>query len=349
MDASKNTGNKHVDYRLKENRRESFIKWYAWSLEYKDCDPAVWMTNYLNDRYEHNQEQRLWLAWLYGNTYYLPTTFILLNEFPDFELATYDRMDTWNTENYKRLRYQTDTKWSKGHLPDMFKSYSEFVGEGEQSHALAMHYGDNEHHTFDNLYAVIKERFYKFGRYSAWFYLQHLYSTCGVPALPSTLLFNDYSGSRSHRNGFCFAMGKDDWYDKKLSDSEYRWLEDSAKELMIEMKSRFPHLTSDINPYTMETALCAYKKIYRVRNGRYLGYYNDRIGEEISRVEKDGWHGIEWDVLWQARKECLDPRISETRVVNKDKMSSFVDEGYIDRLDWMFEDTKKTFGLEGFM
>ena len=43
-----------MDYRLEENRKEAFIRWYAWSLKYDDCDPAVWATNYLNTRYEHN-------------------------------------------------------------------------------------------------------------------------------------------------------------------------------------------------------------------------------------------------------------------------------------------------------
>ena len=46
-------------------RREQFIRWYAWSLKYNDCDPAVWCTNYLHKRYEHNDEERLWFAWLY--------------------------------------------------------------------------------------------------------------------------------------------------------------------------------------------------------------------------------------------------------------------------------------------
>ncbi len=80
------------DYRLEQNRKEAFIRWYAWSLKYDDCDPAVWATNYLNNRYEHNDEQKLWLCWLYGNTYYLPTAWVLMNEFPDYELATVDRM-----------------------------------------------------------------------------------------------------------------------------------------------------------------------------------------------------------------------------------------------------------------
>ena len=117
-----------MDYRLEQNRREAFIRWYAWSLKYDDCDPAVWCTNYLHKRYEHNDEERIWFAWLYGNTYQLPTAWVLMNEFPDYELATFDRLDWWNTNNYKRLRYQVDMKYEKGKLPEKFVSYKNTIG-----------------------------------------------------------------------------------------------------------------------------------------------------------------------------------------------------------------------------
>ncbi len=93
------------DYRLEQNRKEAFIRWYAWSLKYDDCDPAVWATNYLNNRYEHNDEQKLWLCWLYGNTYYLPTAWILMNEFPDLWSAE-DR--DWSHELNKRQLIKTE-------------------------------------------------------------------------------------------------------------------------------------------------------------------------------------------------------------------------------------------------
>ena len=197
-----------MNFLEKNNRREAFIRWFAWSLKYKDCDPAVWMTNYVHDRYEHNDEQRLWLAWLYGNTYYLPTAWVLLNEFPDYELATVSRVEDWNTENYKRLRYQTDTKWNKGHLSSMFESYQNFIGKGTQREKLESYYGDNEEKTFDNLWNAVKGDLHKFGRYSTWFYLQHLRHTANVPVEPTSLMLNDYSGSRSHRNGSLSAHGR---------------------------------------------------------------------------------------------------------------------------------------------
>ena len=339
-----------MDYRLKENRREAFIRWYAWSLQYKDCDPAVWATNYLNDRYEHNDEQRLWLCWLYGNTYYLPTAWVLMNEFPDFELATVDRMEQWNTANYKRLRYQTDTKWTKGHLPSMFASYQKFIGEESQREKIESYYGDNESINFNNLWEGVKSSLHKFGRYSTWFYLQHLKHTAGVEIDPTSLMLNDYSGSRSHRNGLLYVLGMEDNIDQKLTANQYANLESESTSILEEMNSRYPSLSGQIDFFTMETALCAYKKIFREHHGRYLGYYLDRQSEEIKKVESDGWHGIEWEVLWQAREETLDTRLATKNNIAKEKFTYFVNSGRIEHMDWMFSDEKPIqIGLEAFL
>ena len=343
-----------MDYRLKENRREAFIRWYAWSVQHGDCDPAVWATNYLHTRYEHNEEQRLWLAWLYGNTYHLPTAWVLMNEFPDFELATVDRMTEWNTANYKRLRYQTDTKWNKGHLPVMFASYQKFIGNKTQKERLESFYGVNEETNFDALWKSVKSSLHKFGRYSTWFYLQHLKHTAGVRINPTSLMLDDYDGSRSHRNGLLYALGQENSVDRKLTGAEYANLEDSATKILTETKTRFPKLISQLDFFTMETCLCSFKKIFREHHGRYLGYYIDRQAEEIAAAEGDGWGGIEWDVLWDSRNETLCKNLggknmfNSAKYINKEKFSSFVNSGKIERLDWMFEDEIINLGLEAF-
>jgi len=330
-----------------ENRREAFIRWFAWSLQYKDCDPAVWMTNYLHRRFEHNEEQRLWLAWLYGNTYYLPTAWVLINEFPDFELATVDRITQWNTANYQRLRYQTDTKWNKGHLADMFASYQKWIGDKTQKQKFDEFITDDPKQTFDNLWVEVKEKLHKFGRYSTWFYLQHVRHTCEIPMEPSSLMLNDYSGSRSHRNGLLLALGRDSDYDKKLND--YDVLEREATSILTEVRKRYPHLAAEADYFTMETCLCSFKKIFRAHHGRYLGYYLDRQADEIKKVEEDGWHGIEWDVLWQSRNETIDSRLDHRRGVNKEYFTHFIQTGDIMNLEWMYNDIQKTqVGLEAF-
>ena len=337
-----------MDYR--ENPREAFIRWYAWSLRYDDCDPAVWATNYLNKRYEHNDEQRLWLCWLYGNTYHLPTAWVLMNEFPDYELATVDRMEQWNTANYKRLRYQTDTKWNKGHLPTMFASYQKFIGNRTQREALESYYEQSDKGSFDKLWDGIKSNLHKFGRYSTWFYLQHLKHTAGVRISPTSLMLDDFDGSRSHRNGLLLATGKANNMDRKLSSVEYRILQDEADSILEETKRRFPDLVNQIDFFTMETCLCSFKKIFREHHGRYLGYYLDRQAEEIMQCEKDGWYGIEWQVLWDARNETIDLRLDHKRGINKEEFKTFVQSGKIRNLDWMFDDEEElNMGLEAFL
>jgi len=338
-----------MDYRLQQNRRESFIRWYAWSLKYDDCDPAVWCTNYLHNRYEHNDEERIWLAWLYGNTYQLPTAWVLKNEFPDFELATVDRMEQWNATNYKRLRYQTDTKWNKGHLPAMFESYQKFIGNKTQRERLESYYGDNEEANFENLWEGIKSSLHKFGRYSTWFYLQHLRHTAGIRVSPTSLMLSDFDGSRSHRNGLLYALGREDLVDRKLTAGEYLDLERESKSILEETRDRFPSLKNEIDFFTMETCLCSFKKIFRAHHGRYLGYYLDRQAEEIKQAEKDGWYGIDWDVLWQARNETIDLRLDQDRGIDKDRFSSFLNTGKLENLEWMFEDEEPVLvGLERF-
>jgi len=338
-----------MDYRLKENRREAFIRWYAWSLKYDDCDPAVWCTNYLHNRYEHNDEERIWFAWLYGNTYQLPTAWVLKNEFPDFELATVDRITQWNTTNYKRLRYQTDTKWNKGHLPSMFESYQKFIGERTQRERLESYYQGDSKKNFDSLWNTLKGSLHKFGRYSTWFYLQHLKHTAGIDVEPTSLMLDDYDGSRSHRNGLLLAAGQDDDIDRRLTGSEYANLESFGKDIVAEMVQRFPELAGQIDYFTMETCLCSFKKIFREHHGRYLGYYLDRQAEEIKMAQGDDWFGIDWDVLWQARNETIDLRLDTDRGIDKEKYPNFIRSGKMENLEWMFDDEEpQLIGLEMF-
>ena len=340
-----------MDYRIKENRREAFIRWYAWSLKFDDCDPAVWATNYLHKRYEHNDEERIWFAWLYGNTYQLPTAWVLKNEFPDYELATVDRITQWNTTNYKQLRYQTDTKWNKGHLPSMFASYQKFIGKETQRERIESYYEGDAKKNFDALWNVLKGNLHKFGRYSTWFYMQHLHHTAAVDIEPSSLMLDDYDGSRSHRNGLLLAAGKDDDYDRRLTGREYQDLEAFGDSIRLEMIDRFPELKKDINFFTMETCLCSFKKIFREKHGRYLGYYLDRQAEEIQQCEKDGWYGIEWEVLWQARNETIDLRLDNKRGIAKEKYPLFLRSGKLEGLEWMFDDESapEPVGLEMFI
>ena len=75
----------------------------------------------------------------------------------------------------------------------------------------------------------------------------------------------------------------------------------------------------------------------------------DRQAEEIIQCEKDGWYGIDWDVLWQSREETIDLRLDHRRGIDKERFSSFLNTGKLENLEWMFDDEEITLnGLEMF-
>jgi hypothetical protein len=318
-----------------ETRRELFKKYYYWSLKTQDCDPAMFMMNYVNSRMELNIEQRYWFAWLYANTYNVATAWILFNEFPDFENVDESRLAQWNTDNYRRLRYQTDNKWQKGHLPAMFTSYKKWVYSGgvtSQFEAFDCLCLSTPKENFIACQNSIVKHMYKFGRYLGWFYLQTLRETCDLNVDANSLLLQD-SSSESHRNGLLYALGMDVVVEEKMKvDKEmYAMLDEQVNDLLVEMNHEHPDVEAEL--FSMETTLCAFKKVFRDKHGRYLGYYLDRQAEDISKCEDDGWNGIDWQLLWDARKECIDPKLLDNKV-DTSKMGELMRTGKIERLEW---------------
>jgi hypothetical protein len=270
----------------------------------------------------------------------------MFNEFPDYELVTLDKISGWAIENKKRLRYQTDAKFNNGSLAMMFDSYKKAMGNSQKG-TLCKYYGDNEEQTFDNLSEFVRKNYNRFGRYFAYFYLQHLNHTAGIPNVPSSLMLNEHDPSESHRKGLLLALGMDDRLDDRFTSEEYLTLELKAKEILQEMRLRFPELKSELNFFTMETFLCAYKKLFRVRDGRYLGYYIARQAIDIENTRKCEWHGIDWDVLYQARTECLHKNVI-TDTIDKSRFEEFITYGSLTKLEMMFPEDKNNFGINEF-
>ena len=325
--------------------KEIFTQWFGRGLEIEDCDPSLYLQNYFFDRFEYNTEQRLWISFIYGTTYYWPTSYVVWNEFPDMELVGLERLRDWNNTNYKRLRYQTDTKWNKGHLPAQFESYRDFVGDRTQREALTANFVGDPIKDFYSLWDTVNS-WHKFGRYTSWFYIQTLKQTCAIDVDVDSLWFHDRSGSKSHRNGMCYAMGKPEWVDSKknkvkLDATQIDFLEANGREILQEVKLRYPHVADKADFFAMETSLCSFKKLYRRSRGRYLGFYIDRQAEEIKKVQADNWEGIDWTPLWDARKESLEEKWL-TDIVDPELYNLYLDTGNFEPAD------RNAGGLESF-
>jgi len=90
--------------------------------------------------------------------------------------------------------------------------------------------------------------------------------------------------------------------------------------------------------------LCSFKKLFRKSKGRYLGYYLDRQAEEIAKCESDSWVGIDWQPMWDARKETLNNKLLTNKIENS-KMELYMNENVLDATG-LFENKK--IGLEEF-
>lgn len=303
-------------------RIDHFVDWFGTSVDTDDCDPALYMMNYIFERFEFNLEQKYWMCWLYANTYNFATAYVIWNEFPDFHLVDMDRLKDWNDKNYKRLRYQIDTKWNKGHLPEMFESYRAWIGSGSQHDKFQSLRRGNKFLNFHMVWAEAL-KLHKFGRYTTWFYLQALKHCVGINIDSPTLFLDNYDGSRSHRNGLCYVLDRDDLIDTRLNPEDLHHFDEISIIILDETIKQYPHLAKKLDYFAMETALCSFKKLFRIKKGRYMGYYHDRQAEEIKQIEKDGWTGINWTPLWQCRQENIDPKYLNGKI-DTEKMKLYL-------------------------
>jgi hypothetical protein len=266
----------------------TYEEYHNSSLKAGDIDPSVTALKYLADRFELNPSQRYWIAFLYGTNYSATTTFLMYNEFPDFENVNVDRLNNWWGKNKSNLLFQSDrlrVKTTNQFVPSFISYRNVTKGNQEKYYLTSTNWKD----CYDKITAIKN-----FGRFSAFNYLDVLNQITETKYSPPYLNMVE---AESCRNGLCYAIGKDEWVDKKLT-----------KQMAIELHNHFLQFLKkyDGNIYQVETTLCAYKK-YR-KNQRYVGFYIERMRKEIEQMQGRFKEGVAWEVLWQFRRETFDKK-----------------------------------------
>lgn len=255
------------------------------SLKAGDVDPSITALKYISNRFELNIEQRYWLSFLYGTCYCAPTTFYMYNEFPDYINTDFNRLKKWWYEKKDKLIFQTDRMRIKSNnqFLDSFISYRKLVGNNQQKYFKSK--------SWTEMYSKISGIKY-FGRFSLFNYLDVLNSITDVNLRPPYLNMLE---AESCRNGVCYSIDRLDLVDKK-----------SLTKVDLELlHNKFLYYLKNYegNVFQIETTLCAYKK-YR-KGKRYIGFYIDRMYNEIKKIEQNVPDGICWDVLWEFREETF--------------------------------------------
>jgi hypothetical protein len=304
-----------------QNRVADFQRFWCQQLATHDCDPGVYAIKYVCARLELNLEQRYWLCWLYAQTYNVASAWVIFNEFPDYENVCPRRLAEFDLANRGRLPYQKDQKWLRGHLAPMYESYAGVVGESQEAFWRVLE-GD-----FAECWRQAMS-VHKVGRYTAWMWLQVTNEVCGLGLVPPSLEL-DHDSSQMHRGGLCLALGWDEQAAKgyKFTKDELERLDVEGTEILHAVQARHSFDVVHADRFSMETALCAYRKLFRRDRGRYLGYYLDRWAEDILNTASKDWPGICWELLWECRDEGLPRELNRRTGVDKSLFGLYLDEG----------------------
>lgn len=314
--------NKIEQQNIKQQRIDDFLTFYTNSMFVKDIDPNIWLSKYIIDRMELNDEQILWFCFLCSITYQLPTAYLIINEYPDLELIDEHRLKEWWTQVQQRCPFQKDKLKQRKYLPETIMSYKNLVN-GSQTKFFNDILTGTDTENFNYLWNVLYKNIAHFGRFSVWNWSQMLKQVALYNIEPDTLFLGE-SNSESHTHGLCYAIGKDEWAKKiRYKDGEKRKKEvhNFTKDEKILLESEAEYILEkllesdiDVDRFYIETVACAYKKLFRNNDSRYVGYYLDRQAEDIIKLERENWYGVDWKLLWDARRELLNKNHLHTKV-----------------------------------
>lgn len=295
-----------MDFRTPALRRGVFHRFYQFHLKYRAHPGAVYyVLPYLAQQQGWGPEEALWFAFLNGNTQHPVTSWILHRRFPSVDAA--EPMLEWYRDNYARLAFDTDRRHHKKMLPQAVEGYRKLLRGRTQADL----WGEAAQGGFSGIWAVATA-IPSFGRLSAFSFSEYL-RISRVPFDCDTLFLDDRSGSKSHRNGLCKVLGRDDldWhstnpgFDGTYSKQTLGWLEAEGASILAEARelaagTDYQH---DVSYFTLESALCTYKSWHRV-NRRYPNVYNDMFHDRI-RATAMRWPGEDLSVFWEARRRYL--------------------------------------------
>ncbi len=304
------------DYRLKENRREAFLKFYEFHLRYRSHPGGVYQfIPYLSEYFKWDLEQRLWFGSINALTQYSMTSLAIFNQQPGPPTTAEEwiKFNEWFQPNWYSLPFDSDRKWQKVECPKAIG----VLGQKLKEYGSLQNFYTGD---FKTLWGRARNELHSLGRLGAWSGLEFI-KIAGRGALDfeyDTLMLRDISGSKSHRNGLCILLGHDelDWHDKlnpefdgKYSDKMLSWLEREGEDLLMECRELFKSedFIADVGYETLESTLCCYKSWTRP-NRRYASVYNDMAyARLLETAEKNP--ALDLTPFWEARAKYLPERL----------------------------------------
>ena len=305
-----------MDFRRPAYRREVWLRFYEFHLKYRSHPGAVYYVfPYLFKRYNMTKEQKLWFAFINGNTQHVVSTLTIFRRFPELAGVKLPELERYFNEVYPRLGWDTDRRHHKKEFTRAVTEYKELVGGDQAGFFDEVVAEADEEPAFDRVWRVVRDKFWSFGRLSAYSYMEYL-RIAGLKLDCGDLFLGDMDGSRSHRNGLAKVLGRDDldWH-KSLpfqggyAPGQVAWLGREAAQLRKEARKRFKgrDFENDVGYFTMESAFCTYKSWSR-KNRRYPNVYNDMFFNRVRQMER-ALPEEDYSDFWAARARFLPPSL----------------------------------------
>jgi len=281
------------DFRLKENRHEYFSALYKINLENKVLPGLVYLyMPKLAEHFDWNDEQKLWFATINGFTQSPITSLRIFNELPACGVT--DKFEQWFNDNWETLHFDSDRLKNKRNTVAGLKSYNKLVSEYGGYQTLLWDSGQSYADAWGKANSI-----HSFGRLSTFSYLEYV-KIMGFGAQCTDLMFSDFDGSRSHRNGALFLNGLDDLVFDKRADNGFAgkydgfhamcdWLLKQSNALLREFSRLHPDVP-DVGYFTLESQFCQFKNGFFKR--RHPGVYADMAWDRIKWYDERGFSDL---------------------------------------------------------
>lgn len=295
------------DFRLPRFRREVFLRFYEYHLKYNSHPGAVYYVfPYFFERFEMTTEQKLWFTFINGCSQNVVTTWLIFEQFPHLDKIDIKKLRKYFRDNYEKLGWDTDRRYHKNIFEDCVEDYIKNLnGMTQEAYFNQFTPNSDPFDNFDFVWDAIRNNFLSFGRLSTFSYMEYL-RLAGVNVDCNDLFLEDISGSKSHRNGLCKVLGRDDleWFKEphKFTPDIINWLKKEAEVLFSEAKERINH--PHVSLFTLESTLCCYKGWHR-KNRRYPNVYNDMFFDRIIYAIKQWKDADKFKVFWECRAASL--------------------------------------------
>jgi hypothetical protein len=310
-----------LDYRTVENRYLYFDKLYELNLKHGIMPGLVYLyMPALADINNWDNEEKLWFAFLNGLTQNPITSLRLMKQLGQVPPAgaMLTRFTDWFNTEWETLQFDTDRRYQKKDTVQAIQTYAQLVADhGSQEKMLTGK-------TYQELWNLVRNNYHSFGRLSSFSYLEYVHLN-GFGADCDDLLFEDKSGSKSHRNGMLFLLGQDHLiWDKRANNGfngdyqDFKTLCAGLNEDSYDFLNGFREAHPDVlnaNRFTLESNLCTFKNHFFGR--RYPGVYADMAWERIELAEARNQHqftsvfrDIRTTLPKWLRDECADGRMT---------------------------------------